>query len=73
MLHLQWQCEPPWSQKKINHFNEVENFLKWNIFWFFFPINLGTGRPVWNQELESMIFLGPFQLKIFYSSMTYML
>lgn len=39
----------------------------------FFPINLGTGRPVWNQELESMIFLGPFQLKIFYSSMTYML
>ena len=27
------------------------------------------GGPVWSQELDSMILVGPFQLKIFYDSM----
>ena len=33
----------------------------WSEFW---------GRPVWTQELDSTILVGPFQLRIFYDSMS---
>lgn len=62
MLLVQWEGTGPAHRAGLLSTQESSTARNWK--WSEF-----LGRSVWSQEMNSMIFMGPFQLAIFYDSM----